>query len=28
VKATLYLGASNLHTNFPDLLSDLGEIGY
>jgi hypothetical protein len=27
VKAALHLRASNLHTNFPDLLSDLGEIG-
>jgi len=27
VKATLYLRASNLCTNFPDLLSDLGAIG-
>ena len=27
VKATLYLRESNLDTNFPVLLSDLGEIG-
>jgi hypothetical protein len=26
-KAILYLRALNLHTNFPVLLSDLGEIG-